>query len=118
MIKTKSVYDPAGKSDGEGILVTRFRPWWIPKKKLLVSGWMRNLSPSAELLNLWKDGRISWEEYAARYNKEMSAQRTEIEELAEKARRGTITLLCFEREDDPCCHRHLLKKMIEGKHVC
>ena len=48
-----------------------------------------------------------------RYHQEMLQQQEKIRELAKRASCKTITLLCFEREDNPHCHRHLLKKLIE-----
>jgi uncharacterized protein YeaO (DUF488 family) len=113
MVKTKSVYDPAEQSDGERMLVSQYWPRGFSKGRLGSSAWLRNLAPSRGLLQPWKAGSISWEEYVSRYHEEMSAHKKEIEELAEKARAGTITLLCFEREGNPCCHRHLLKRLIE-----
>jgi len=74
----------------------------------------RALAPSAELLNDWKKGLISWQEYEKRYLQEMSAQQGKIRELAKRAESETITLLCFEPEDNPHCHRHLLKGLIES----
>jgi len=112
-IKTKRAYDPAEASDGDRILVTRYWPRGISRERLSITDWLRNLAPRKELLRDWKNKRISWEEYTVRYHKEMRRQQEAIKELAKKAKRGTITLLCFEREDDPCCHRHLLKKLIE-----
>lgn len=113
MIKTKSVYDPIEESDGNRILVTRYWPRGLSKKRLLLTAWLRNLAPSVELLCAWKSESISWKEYEVRYSKEMIAQRKEIDALVQKAREGIVTLLCFERENNPCCHRHLLKTMIE-----
>ena len=76
---------------------------------------LKDLAPSRDLLRAWKAGAVSWKEYTERYFKEMSSCEKEIEELAEKARRGMVTLLCYEREGDPHCHRHLLKKLVEEK---
>jgi uncharacterized protein YeaO (DUF488 family) len=113
MVKTKSVYDEADQSDGQRILVTRFWPRGISKARLSVAEWMREPAPSVALLRDWKAGRISWDEYTVRYHAEMAAHEAAIADLRERARVGTITLLCFEREGNPHCHRHLLKKLIE-----
>jgi len=113
MVKTKSVYDEAQESDGERILVTRYWPRGISKTWLRHKEWMRDVAPSKELLEDWKGGRISWDEYTVRYRREMLAHKTTIVGLAEKSGVSTITLLCFEREGDPHCHRHLLKDLIE-----
>ena len=115
MVKTKSVYDPVEKSDGQRLLVTRFWPRGLSKAKLALTAWLRSLAPSRELLKAWKTGEASWKGYQARYKKEMAEQQDEIQKLAIKAAQGTITLLCFEREGDPHCHRHLLKQMIEAR---
>ena len=39
----------------------------------------------------------------------------ELQRLAQMAVSSTITLLCFEAEGDPQCHRHLLKRLIEER---
>jgi len=115
MIKTKSVYDPVEESDGERILITRLWPRGVSWRKHNISDREQDLAPSKELLRAWNAKEISWEEYERRYKEEMAGQAEGIEKLAEKASRGTITLMCVEKEQDPHCHRHLLKGMIEAK---
>ena len=112
MVKTKRVYDPVEKSDGERILVTRYWPRPFSKKRLALTEWLRDVAPSAQLLKDWRNGVISWKVYENRYLKEMLEYQAEIKELTLRAKHRTITLLCFEKEEDPCCHRHLLKKLI------
>lgn len=115
MVKTKRAYDPVEESDGIRILVSR--SWARPysKKELAITDWLKNLAPSEELHHDWQERKISWEEYTLRYHEEMLGQQEAIRELAKRAKRGTITLLCFEYEDNPCCHRHLLKRLIENE---
>lgn len=115
MIKTKSIYDPVEESDGERILVSRYWPRGISKERLSISQWIQNLAPSKILLQDWKAGSITWAEYESRYCEESKGQRGDIETLAKRSNFGTITLLCYEREGDPHCHRHLLKRMVEEK---
>ena len=116
MIKTKSVKDPIEESDGTRILVTRYPVRTQKNIPPFVMEKARVLAPSAELLSDWRGGDISWEEYETRYLKEMSgaSQKEKMKELAERSRHEMITLLCFESEANPHCHRHLLKKLIEG----
>jgi len=120
MISTKSVYDPVEESDGDRILVSRYRPRGLSKERLSLADHLKDLAPSVELLRDWKRQEISWDEYQSRYHDGMQKQCQVITELARKAESRTITLLCFEKEEDPCCHRHLLKKLIdkEGQHFC
>jgi uncharacterized protein YeaO (DUF488 family) len=115
MTKTKCLYDPVEQSDGDRILVTRYWPRGVSKEHLSITDWLRNLAPSKELVNDWKKQKILWEEYTLRYHEEMQAQQEAIRDLSNRAKQGTITLLCFEQEDDPCCHRHLLKRLIENE---
>jgi uncharacterized protein YeaO (DUF488 family) len=116
MIKTKSINDPVEESDGIRILVTRYP---VRKQRNIppfIMEWWKDMAPSAELLNDWREKRISWKEYETRYLQEMSGehQQEKIKELAMRTKHETITLLCFEPEGDPHCHRHLLKKLIKG----
>lgn len=115
MVKTKCLYDPVEELDGDRILVTRYWPRGVSKERLSTTDWLQNLAPSQELVRDWKKQRILWEEYTLCYHEEMRGQQEAIRELAKRAKRGTITLLCFEREDNPCCHRHLLKRLIESE---
>ncbi len=115
MVKTKRVYDPVEESDGDRFLVSR--SWARPhsKKKLAITDWLKTLAPSKELHDDWQERKISWEEYTLRYHEEMRGQREAIRDLAKRTKRGTITLHCYEYEDNPCCHRHLLKRLIEDE---
>ena len=113
MVKTKSVYDPVKESDGQRILVSRYWPRGLSRERLSLTEHLKDVAPSVELLQDWKDGNISWDEYKERYHQEMAQQYETISKLAKMASDKTITLLCFEREDNPHCHRHLLKKLID-----
>lgn len=115
MIKTKSVQEPVEESDGERILITRFWPEGFTKRGLALSTWYSNLTPSRELLLAWKSESISWEAYTKRYSEEMAEQGKDVRELAKKASEETITLICLKPKDDPHCHRHMLKKLIEDR---
>ena len=113
MVNTKSVYDSVAQTDGNRFMVTRYWPRGMSKEKLKLSGWVHELAPSKELLQDWKNKIISWQEYELRYFKEMENKQEFIHKLANLAASGIITLLCFEKEDNPYCHRHLLRQLIE-----
>jgi uncharacterized protein YeaO (DUF488 family) len=113
MIKTKSIFDPVEASDGQRILVSRYWPRGLSKARLALAARMPEVAPSVTLLRDWKAGTITWAKYENRYCDEMVLQRDKIKELTKLPKCGTITLLCFEKETNPCCHRHLLKKLID-----
>ncbi len=115
MVKTKSVYDAVEESDGKRILVTRYWPRGFKRESLAIVEWCRTVAPSRKLLRDWRDGKTSWPEYEERYFEEMHQQEEELGKLAEMASSGAVTLLCFEPEEDPHCHRYLLKGLIEQR---
>lgn len=129
VIRTKSVFSPVepGK-DGLRILAARFRGRGMPASRYHV--WMANLGPSEKLLREVLRGKIGWDDFGRRYRKELfeggtvdrknrtiknHGQKFTLRLLQELARRGTITLLCHCAEDEARCHRHVLKKVLEGK---
>ena len=87
----------------------------MTREKLQIVDWITALAPSKELLDDRKGGCITWPEYETRYTHEMSSQSEVIDRLATIAEVETITLLCYEKECDPHCHRYLLKEMIENR---
>jgi uncharacterized protein YeaO (DUF488 family) len=128
MLRTKSVDSPIdANKDGLRLLVTRFRGRGLPANRYDV--WMANLGPSEALLKGMLQGKLTWPEFSRRYRRELfegsdvdkrnrtiknHGQKFTLRLLQELADRGTITLLCHCAEDEPHCHRHLLKKLLES----
>lgn len=83
--------------------------------------WLKELAPSWNLLNDWKEGKISWQQYTARYREEM--QKTEAQQALEFIRTVAeeldVYLLCWETREkagpEKCCHRFLLLEMLKEK---
>ena len=129
MITTKSVYsriDP--RKDGLRILATRFRGRRLPASRYDV--WMANLGPSEQLLHAFQAGKITWPEFGRRYQKELGeseaidrrnrtiknhGQKFTLRLLQKLGRAGNITLLCHCPEEEPHCHRHILRKVLASK---
>lgn len=129
VFKTKSVHtriEP--QKDGLRILAARGRGRGLPSDRYDV--WMANLGPSEQLRDAILAGKISWPEYTRRYLKELRAsdgidqrnrriknhgQKFTLRLLQYLARTQTVTLLCHCAEEEPHCHRHLLKRVLEGK---
>ncbi|MGV3532975.1 MAG: DUF488 domain-containing protein [Chthoniobacteraceae bacterium] len=129
MIQTKSIHEPIEKeADGLRILASRLRGHRVPKSACDV--WMANLGPSQELLDGFRAGTIGWEEFSRRYKEELfedsgvdersrtiknHGQKFTLWLLQELGRRGNVTLLCHCPKDEPHCHRHVLKKVLDGR---
>jgi uncharacterized protein YeaO (DUF488 family) len=116
LIKTKSVYDPVDlESDGFRILIMRKWPRGIGYKKHSIHKWSKELGPSRQLLDKWNRNEIAWGDYVTQYSAEQLwsvAAKIETESIAKMSIRKTVTLLCKERENDPHCHRHILKNIV------
>ena len=82
-------------------------------RKDAIDRWEKELGPSTELLRAYRAGQIDWAEFARRYRAEMREKPELLAELAKRAARGTVTLLCG-CEEESKCHRGLLKAMVEG----
>ncbi len=129
MIKTKSVHSPIEpKKDGLRILATRIRGRGLPSTRYNV--WMANLAPSEALLLDGRTGKISWAEFSRRYKKELReggsidkrnphiknhGQKFTLRLLQQLAKRQHVTVMCHCDEDQPCCHRHILKRILDAK---
>ena len=114
MIKIeKSVYSPPEKSDGRRILVMTLWPRGVSRDKVDV--WMKDLGTPRDLIKRYKSGKMSWKEYAAAYRRSLRGKEELLRSLAKESEKGTVTLLCTEK-DPGSCHRSLLKEAIESLH--
>lgn len=114
-VKTRSIYDKEGDSDGLRVLVTRYWPRGVKKERADI--WIRGLGPSPQLIKDWKSGALEWDEFRERYEKEFRDEGKE--KLLQELKRAVIesgnreaTLLCTCR-DEAACHRGILKSMLE-----
>jgi uncharacterized protein YeaO (DUF488 family) len=121
IIKTKSIRDLKKDTDGIRLLVARY-PGRV--KRTHYDIWYPALAPSEHLLRKWKKREITWENFESEYRKEISRSvnaRAHLDTLREISKSVTnpnpdfVTLLCFEAERNQHCHRHILKKIINGK---
>lgn len=106
----KSVYDRPEHSDGLRVLVMRIWPRGISKDRVDV--WIKEVGTEKDLIHRWKEGKVTWGEYSRRYKASLRGKEDILRELAAKSRKGTVTLLCTDR-DPSRCHRSLLKEQIE-----
>lgn len=71
------------------------------------------LSPSWELLNDYKNGRINWDQYVERFKQEMANDVciVAMRKIKWMAKEKLVYLICYEK-DPYRCHRSLLLDMI------
>lgn len=118
MIKTKCLFAPPEEEDGIRIVVS----YKLPSKGYLRTHnaiWEPNLAPDPTTVKAYKRKKngITWKQYTEKYLAKMkSASSTKaIDKWATVSLIETITLLCYEGESNPHCHRHLLKTLIDER---
>lgn len=113
MLKTKSIYKSKEKGDGKRILVSRLHPRGVKKSQYDI--WLKELSPSIDLIHEYKTDEISWKKFFSKYKKELEKNPEAMETLRvlrKKSKTDHITLLCFEPDGIPC-HRHVLREILK-----
>ncbi len=116
MLYTASFYDPQDWV-GQPYRVSRAHP----RGRKTQWGTLSFLYPPLELLRSYRDGQVDFEGLSSAYRRNLDEKflvdyrlRKWMEELSSL---GDVTLLCFERGDDPCHRRvaaHWLRERVPG----
>jgi len=113
VLRTKSIYKSKEKEDGKRILISRLHPRGV--KKSQYDAWLKELSPSLDLIHEYKNDKITWKKFFSKYKKELEknpeAMNT-LKVIRKESKTKHITVLCFEPEGTPC-HRHILREIIK-----
>ena len=113
VVKTRSIYEPKDEEgDGVRILITRYYPRGVKKDRF--DRWVRDLSPSAGLLRAYRAEQKTWDEFVSDFRAELDASpagQAALGELRRASKKGTVTLLCYERAGNPC-HRTVVAELI------
>jgi uncharacterized protein YeaO (DUF488 family) len=114
MVRTKRIYEPWDRSDGVRILVDRLWPRGMSKDAARIDEWRKDLAPTNALRQWFGHDPLKWEEFQARYRKELEAagRMDELKALGDRARKETVTLL-YAAQDEEHNNAAALEKMIE-----
>jgi uncharacterized protein YeaO (DUF488 family) len=96
-IQIKRVYDPPSSQDGVRTLVDRLWPRGLSKSRAAVTQWMKDVAPSPELRKWFGHDPDRFEEFSARYRKELAAN-SAVAELKKLAKGRVVTLLYGARD--------------------
>ncbi len=113
-IHVKRVYEPPRAEDGYRLLVDRLWPRRLSRAALKLDAWMKEVAPSHELRRWFAHDESRWEEFQRRYFEELDRRPALIEELLERARHGTLTLL-FAARDQAHNNAVALKNYLERR---
>jgi uncharacterized protein YeaO (DUF488 family) len=102
MVTMKRVYDPATSDDGYRVLVERLWPRGVSKESAHLDAWEKGIAPSDELRRWYGHDPEKWGEFQKRYKEELRdpAVQKILDDLAERARHGTVTLVYAAREGE------------------
>jgi uncharacterized protein YeaO (DUF488 family) len=116
VIRLKRAYDSPEASEGERFLVERLWPRGVTREAANLSGWLRDLAPSTALRQWFGHDPARWAEFQKRYEAELETPEKEplLRELADKARRGTVTLV-YAAKDTEHNSAVVLKRLVERR---
>ena len=99
-IRIKRAYDPPSSDDGLRVLVDRLWPRGVSKEKARLDTWMKEIAPSTELRRWFGHDPERWDEFQHRYRAELAEpeRRRLVDELAERATHGPVTLVYGARD--------------------
>lgn len=100
VIRCKRAYEPPSSDDGPRILVDRLWPRGLRREGAHVDVWARELAPSDDLRRWFGHDPERFAEFRRRYRAELRKQRELLQELAEKAGTGSLTLLYAARDHE------------------
>lgn len=94
-VKIKRVYDPPAAADGQRVLIDRLWPRGMTREEAHLDAWLRDVAPSNDLRHWFGHDPARWDEFQARYRRELgdAPHREALAQLRERAQHGTLTLL-------------------------
>ncbi len=98
-IRVARIYDEVGPDDGQRVLVDRVWPRGIRKEDPRVGMWCKDVAPSTELRQWYHHQPERFDEFASRYQAELS-ETGALKELRTLTQGGVVTLVTATRELD------------------
>ena len=100
MIKIERIYsNPRTNDSSFRILVDRLWPRGLSKDKVKVDLWQKDIAPSNSLRKWFSHDAKKWDEFKARYFKELEKNSESINSILDKVKEGSVTLLYGTKEE-------------------
>ena len=112
MIRIKRAYSQPSSRDGMRILVDRIWPRGITKKRARIVEWRKDLAPTTSLRKWFGHDPARWNSFRRRYRTELKRSMEELEKLACRSSKRTITLV-YSAADEEHNQAVVLKELIE-----
>jgi uncharacterized protein YeaO (DUF488 family) len=114
MLKLKRAYEPASTADGRRLLVERLWPRGVSKEKLHVDEWIKDVAPSTDLRKWFGHDPEKWDQFRAKYFKELDAHPDAWRPILAASRRGPVTLV-YSSHDEVHNNAVALKEYLQAK---
>jgi uncharacterized protein YeaO (DUF488 family) len=112
-IRVERIYEDVDPDDGQRVLVDRIWPRGIRKDDPRVGIWLKDVAPSKELREWYQHDPQKFDQFAARYEAELSGSPA-LEELRRLTKRGVVTLVTSTREVE-ISHAAVLARLLKGR---
>ena len=114
VIKVERIYNnPRGNSTFR-ILVDRLWPRGLSKDKVKVDLWHKDIAPSNSLRKWFSHDERKWDEFKARYSKELEKNSESVKTILDKLKEESITLL-YGAKEQKFNNAMALKEYLEEK---
>lgn len=114
VIRLKRAYEPPESDDGFRVLVDRLWPRGVSKRAARIDLWLKEIAPSAALRQWFGHDPAKWNEFRARYFRELQKNGAAVEQLMTHARHGTVTLV-YGAKDQEHNDAAALKEFLESE---
>ncbi|MGI9823360.1 DUF488 domain-containing protein [Agromyces sp. Marseille-Q5079] len=110
----KRIYAAPEASDGFRMLVDRLWPRGVSKERAELDQWNRDIAPSPELRTEWHHDPARFDEFAARYRRELDENPAAAALIALGTEHDRVTLL-FGARDEQVNHATVLLDWLAGR---
>ncbi|MDN5704654.1 MAG: DUF488 family protein [Yaniella sp.] len=110
-IVVKRIYDDVDDSDGKRVLVDRMWPRGVSKERAELDYWFKEVAPSADLRTWWGHDAERFQEFADRYEEELSAEDhvEQVDELIDLVHNHARVTLLYAAKDETVNHARVLQ---------
>jgi uncharacterized protein YeaO (DUF488 family) len=114
-VQIKRAYESASPRDGYRVLVDRLWPRGVRKTDLPLDAWLKDIAPSSELRRWFGHEPSRFDEFAARYRRELrrSPAKEALAALRQRASEGPVTLV-YAAHDETHNGAVVLRSALEG----
>lgn len=99
-VETKRIYEEASVDDGYRVLVDRLWPRGVSREKAKLDEWLKEVGPSDELRKWFDHDPAKFNEFKARYQKELETNSafSELQKIAKEHSKVTLLYSAHDSE--------------------